>query len=121
MKTRLLPATNRLFTQIALIITFAGISQLGLTQHCYPAYDVVITGNTAAFENQSTADGAITGYNWTFGDGGTSTEQNPSYSYGQNGIYEVCMTVFAHNPDCHSTFCHHISIDAHQDTCHATY
>lgn len=92
-----------------------------MAQHCTPSYSVVITGNTATFQDQSSADGTITGYNWTFGDGQSSTEQNPSYTYAQTGVYEVCLTIFAHNPDCHATFCHHITIEALADTCHAGY
>ena len=30
---------------------------------------------------------------WDFGDGDTSTEQNPSHTYTSNGMYEVCLTV----------------------------
>lgn len=28
---------------------------------------------------------------WTFGDGSSSTEQNPSYTYAATGMYEVCL------------------------------
>lgn len=31
---------------------------------------------------------------WQFGDGGTSTAQNPSYAYGDTGCYTVTLTVF---------------------------
>jgi len=31
-------------------------------------------------------------YTWTFGDGGTSIEQNPNYTYAINDEYEVCLT-----------------------------
>ncbi|MGZ4098196.1 MAG: PKD domain-containing protein, partial [Bacteroidia bacterium] len=32
-------------------------------------------------------------FNWSFGDGGTSTQQNPSYTYPTAGIYQVTLTV----------------------------
>jgi len=32
-------------------------------------------------------------YNWTFGDGGTSTSQNPSYTYTSVGTYAAALTV----------------------------
>ncbi|MEO0898154.1 MAG: PKD domain-containing protein [Bacteroidota bacterium] len=32
-------------------------------------------------------------YSWTFGDGGTSTDQNPSHIYSANGMYTVILTV----------------------------
>jgi len=30
---------------------------------------------------------------WTFGEGGSSTEQNPQYVYNTSGMYEVCLMV----------------------------
>lgn len=44
---------------------------------------------TVGFTNQST--GATT-YAWTFGDGGTSTSQNPSHTYTTAGTYTVSLT-----------------------------
>jgi len=41
----------------------------------------------------SDPDGSIASYSWTFGDGGTSTVQNPSHSYAAAGTYTVVLTV----------------------------
>jgi PKD repeat protein len=41
----------------------------------------------------SLSSGAITGYSWSFGDGGTSTAQNPSHAYASPGMYTVSLTV----------------------------
>src|SRR6266576_3888557 len=41
----------------------------------------------------SDADGSIASYAWTFGDGGTSTAQNPSHSYAAGGTYTVTLRV----------------------------
>lgn len=38
-------------------------------------------------------DGSITEYLWDFGDGQTSTESNPTYTYSEPGVYEVTLTV----------------------------
>lgn len=35
----------------------------------------------------------ITNWNWTFGDGGTSTTQNPAYCYEETGKYDVSLAV----------------------------
>ena len=43
------------------------------------------------FTDLSTGD--PTSWAWTFGDGGTSTAANPSYSYAANGVYTVSLTV----------------------------
>ncbi len=53
-----------------------------------------ISGNTPLtvnFTNQST--GNPTSYSWDFGDGGTSTAQNPSHQYTAAGSYTVTLSV----------------------------
>ncbi|WP_444993936.1 collagenase [Aliikangiella sp. IMCC44359] len=56
------------------------------------------TGAIGASINFSSAgsadtDGTITSYEWTFGDGSTSTSANPSHQYTAVGDYEVTLTV----------------------------
>ncbi len=46
---------------------------------------------TVQFTNQST--GVITTYNWNFGDGTTSTEQNPLHQFTAVGTYNVILSV----------------------------
>ncbi|HZD54818.1 MAG TPA: PKD domain-containing protein, partial [Candidatus Aquicultoraceae bacterium] len=46
---------------------------------------------TVAFSDLST--GAISSWSWNFGDGGTSTEQNPSHDFLAAGVYTVSLTV----------------------------
>jgi subtilisin family serine protease len=44
------------------------------------------------FEDFSTdADGSVVGWDWGFGDGATSSEQNPSHSYAAGGTYTVSL------------------------------
>ena len=50
----------------------------------------------------SDSDGTITGYAWTFGDGGTSTAANPSHTYTAAGTYTVTLTVTDNNSATHS-------------------
>lgn len=38
--------------------------------------------------------GGPTIWSWDFGDGGTSSEQNPSHTYTQSGVYTVVLQVF---------------------------
>jgi len=45
---------------------------------------------TVQFTDSST--GSPTSWSWSFGDGGTSTLQNPSYTYTTNGTYAVTLT-----------------------------
>lgn len=49
---------------------------------------------TVAFEDHSyDPDGSIVSWEWDFGDGATSTEQNPSHTYASPGTYAVTLTV----------------------------
>jgi len=44
-------------------------------------------------DGSSDTDGSLTGWVWTFGDGGTSTEREPVHSYSAPGTYTVSLTV----------------------------
>ena len=49
---------------------------------------------TVSFIDESTeGDGAITQWNWDFGDAGSSTEQNPFYTYSTDGLFDVSLSV----------------------------
>jgi len=54
-----------------------------------------LTGAPVAFSSAGSndPDGIIVSYLWTFGDGGSSTEANPSYTYAAAGSYSVSLTV----------------------------
>ncbi len=45
------------------------------------------------FTDMSTDDGTIISWNWSFGDGNTSDEQNPMYYYTADGLYDVTLNV----------------------------
>ena len=47
---------------------------------------------TAQFTDESKGD-EIASWQWDFGDGQTSTDQNPSHTYGTLGVYTVSLTV----------------------------
>ncbi|MBE0661042.1 MAG: PKD domain-containing protein [Bacteroidales bacterium] len=46
---------------------------------------------TVSFTDQST--GEVQSWNWSFGDGQTSDEQNPGHTYTEPGLYSVSLTV----------------------------
>ncbi len=49
-------------------------------------------GDTVDFTDESSdSDGNIVSYSWDFGDGHTSSQQNPSHSYGSSGTYTVIL------------------------------
>src|SRR5207245_2542117 len=52
------------------------------------------SGLTCSFTSTSSdPDGSIASYSWTFGDGATSTAQNPSHTYAAGGSYTVGLRV----------------------------
>ncbi|MFT7236498.1 MAG: outer membrane protein assembly factor BamB [Cyclobacteriaceae bacterium] len=56
---------------------------------------LVLNGSDVVFTSTSTdAEESITAYDWSFGDGtGTSSDENPTYSFSLAGNYEVSLTV----------------------------
>ncbi len=48
---------------------------------------------TVSFSDGSTSYDGIASWLWDFGDGQTSTEQNPTHQYAQDGVYTVSLTV----------------------------
>jgi PKD repeat protein len=48
-----------------------------------------------SFHDEST--GTITGWNWSFGDGQVSNEQNPQHLYSQAGNYTVTLSIIGPN------------------------
>ena len=60
---------------------------------------------TVGFSNISVG---ATSFLWDFGDGNSSTQQNPDYTFAENGTYEVCLT--ATNNCGSETFCQTITV-----------
>lgn len=52
---------------------------------------------TVRFTDQSRLSYPITARVWDFGDGSTSTDQNPIHTYQQDGVYTVSLTLFDDN------------------------
>lgn len=52
---------------------------------------------TVNFFDQSSPQGSIISWEWNFGDGTTSIEQNPSHTYTVTGFYSVTLTVTGSN------------------------
>ena len=60
-----------------------------------PDFSFTVNGNTVSFTNESDNSmgiGSMT-YNWQFGDGNTSTEEEPVHTYATNGTFDVILTV----------------------------
>ncbi|MBL7720054.1 MAG: PKD domain-containing protein [Flavipsychrobacter sp.] len=62
------------------------------TASFYSPDTITCPGQPVSFINNSTGTGNLT-YAWTFGDGGTSTQTNPSHTYTSNGNFTVRLIV----------------------------
>ena len=111
--------TNTLVTDRSYVQTAFGWSLLTgdfhfrvVTSELTGAPEVDYTYSAAAeplisFTDLSTND--PTSWFWDFGDGGTSTEENPSHNYLSNGSFNVCLT--ATNAIGSGTHCEFVVID----------
>jgi len=92
--------------QIVLNFSICGNSTSG----CMAMFNATPLANdilTYAFTDESTANpgSAINSWYWDFGDGSSSSEQNPVHSYNEPGLYNVCLFISSIDSSCYSSFC----------------
>ena len=76
------------------------------------AFSSSCNGLTCSFTSTSSdPDGSITAYQWTFGDGGSATTQNPSHTYSAGGTYTVQLTV-TDNQNATNSVTHSVTVTA---------
>lgn len=63
-------------------------------------YSFIVNGNQVTFSDTSSN---ATSWSWDFGDGNTSSQQNPIHNYTFQGTFNVCLTAI--NPCGTDTFC----------------
>jgi len=78
----------------------------------WDSYDT--TGScTEHFYNSSLGTNSNTTYHWSFGDGQTSTLQNPAHTYASSGIYWVCLYInvpLGNVGMCSDTLCKYVTV-----------
>jgi len=62
-----------------------------------------------SFQNLSSSTASSTIYSWNFGDGSSSTQQNPTHSFAINGYYNVILTI--NDNGCISSYSQLVYID----------
>jgi len=73
--------------------------------HWEPSADLK-TNQEIHFYDDSTDDGEIIAWEWSFGDDSYAIEQNPTHEYENNGVYTVTLTVIDNNGSMNSTSKH---------------
>ena len=76
----------------ALVSTMATIQVANGRPVAHFSYTPLADPHTVQFSNQSTGSGNLT-YSWDFGDGASSTAQNPAHIYTGNQQYTATLTV----------------------------
>ncbi|MBL7904110.1 MAG: PKD domain-containing protein [Bacteroidales bacterium] len=85
------------------------------TSGCVALFSFIPTSDdrmTIAFTDESfTSPGStISGWFWDFGDGITSTQQNPVHTYQQPGFYNACLYISSNDSSCFGNLC--LMVDA---------
>ncbi|MGQ0802206.1 MAG: FG-GAP-like repeat-containing protein [Pseudomarimonas sp.] len=82
---------------------FAGPPGPPVNQPPVASFSFVATGLSARLaDTSSDADGTLASWLWSFGDGETSTERNPTHVFAAAGTYHVQLTVTDDDGDSHS-------------------
>ncbi len=69
----------------------------------------VCIGQTMNFQNQSTSSTGFSNYQWSFGDGNTSSSSSPTNNYSAAGTYNVTLTV-TNSGGCTSTITQPVTV-----------
>lgn len=85
--------------------------------NCQASFYAVDSSGTGDFYFVDMSYGTGLTYAWDFGDGNTSTLQNPAHSYTSIGTYTVCLTVS--NFLCTTTYCTTVTVGA--SNCQANF
>ncbi len=83
---------------------------IGSSSGCQAYYTSNPVLGTTIYDFTNQSQGNATYFYWTFGDGGTSTLQNPSHAYNATGWYNVCLTITDSIAQCSDTYCDSILV-----------
>ncbi len=91
--------------------------------HCKANFtDSTVTGTyDTYFTDMSTSAASSLSYAWDFGDGNSSTQQNPMHSYSTSGQYNVCLTISDAANNCNNKYCASITLSSTAPACRASY
>ncbi len=89
---------------------------------CDPVFLAVhMPGNPNTFEFIDMSMGNPQSWYWEFGDGNSSTLQNPIHTYSTAGIYLVCLTIICDPNGTSATYCDTIVVSGGSANCHAMF
>lgn len=82
---------------------------------CTANFNYNSSGGVVNFTDQSSGgSAAISTWSWDFGDGGTSSVQNPTHIYSNTGTYYVCLSITTTGGMCANTTCTYVQVQTGQ-------
>jgi len=91
---------------------FTGVSNTCLANFTWTD-SINVTNPTQFIDlSQAAGGGPITSWSWNFGDGTTSTVQNPIHLFASPGTYTVCLTIHGADSSCYDNTCKTVVISA---------
>ncbi|NVO18224.1 MAG: PKD domain-containing protein [Bacteroidetes bacterium] len=90
---------NKILLALLLTILAVGLQAKFMRLSAQPSVDFTFTGicvnspTTFSVNTAVTNVGVVTNWNWDFGDGTFSNQQNPTYTYAGPGTYTVILTI----------------------------
>jgi len=81
------------FVCLLMLIVFFSTNKTQAASSCSAYWGVESEGLTVFFENYSWSASDAVDYAWNFGDGTTSTDENPTHTFAAEGNYEVCLVL----------------------------
>jgi len=104
--------TLRLFSICAALLLIPGVSKPQVNEPipCKASFTIDLDSATShpfLYHFKDASSGNINSWQWDFGDGAISTDQNPSHQYETGGNYQICLTVTntEHPDSCYDQFC----------------
>ncbi len=91
----------------SMIVNSVTVSPLPVANFISPSN--CLAGATQFTDQSTVSSGSITSWNWTFGDGQTSNQQNPNYLYASAGTYSVTLHITT-NSGCQASLSHTTTI-----------
>lgn len=91
----------------------------GSTGNCNASFTYSTTPVGGVAFNYNGTNNPNQTYSWSFGDGSSSSQQNPTHFYNSNGPWIVCLTI-NDSSGCSSTFCDTVGSNS-QPTCSADF
>ncbi len=75
----------------------------------------------ASFVDSSGTDPNLTTYHWDFGDGSTSSAQNPTHQYSNPGWHTICFTINVSGSLCQDTKCDSLYVGQQSSSCQSGF